>query len=111
MTKNKLARIQRSVDAIRSQIANVTCDDLEGLAERLGRTKRKGHGGSHHLYDSPLPGRRHVSIPCNPSSRVGKGLAEKILSELEPDIEAWYEWLREEARRKGKRMIGGNGHG
>jgi hypothetical protein len=48
---------------------------------------------------------------AKPSSRVGKGLAEKILGELEPDIDAWYEWLREEERRKGKRMIGGNGHG
>ena len=88
MDKQKLEKIARELEKARQQAANLKLADIERLAIRLGRVKRPGRGG-HLTYKGPLLGSRTLIIPNHPSRAIGRGLALKLLGDLEDDLGAW----------------------
>lgn len=92
MNKARLLKITADLEQARKQAANLKTADLERLALQLGRTKRPG-GSGHLVFKSPGHGGRTLTIPNHPSKAIGKGLALKIIRDLEGDVDTWEQYL------------------
>jgi hypothetical protein len=96
INKEKLIRLRAEIEAFRGSIYNVRPDDLVSLARSLGREKAKR--GKHPTYVSTLVARNPISIPGHPT--IKPRTAASILDELEADINALWDLLDEQERKK-----------
>jgi hypothetical protein len=92
MTKQKLKRLRRQLEALRARPANIRADELQRLVAALGRDREKKRRGEPMWISSLLPSSRPLSIPNHPG-RLKRYTAGSILDQLEEDLDTLEEML------------------
>ena len=93
MDKQKLSRLRKRIQALRSRLGNIRSRELRSLATALGR-KRNNRGKEPTFVSELLPQTRPITIPEHPRA-LKKGTAGSILDRLEEDIDLLEEQLSE----------------
>jgi len=102
ITRQKLEKLRRQIQAYRASIHNVRPDDLVSLAKQLGREKSKK--GKHPTYESTLmPQTNPLSIPGHPAIKAGT--ARNILDQLEADLDGLTGLLDEQERKNDAKRL------
>ena len=93
MDKQKLSRLRKRIQALRSRLGNIRSRELISLATALGR-KRNNRGKEPTFISELLPHSRPITITEHPRA-LKKGTAGSILDRLEEDIDLLEEQLPE----------------
>lgn len=93
MNRAKLEKLRKRVEELRNQ-GGIGSAELESLARALGRVPFK-RGKEPTWVNRTFTDLRPLSIPRHGSKDVNKFTANKILDELELDIEKFEEFLED----------------
>lgn len=91
MNSNKLTKLRGELAALRRKTTNAR--GYEALAAALGR--KKNDRGKHPMWMSERFDLPPLSIPHHGGKDIAKPTAKSILDQLEDDIMAWDEYLKE----------------
>src|SRR5262249_32827999 len=86
MTRRKLSRLRRRLQALRTRSGNIASSELERLAKALGRKLDK-RGKEPTFVSDLLPQSRPLSIPHHSGTTLKIGTANNILDQLEKDMD------------------------
>jgi predicted nucleic acid-binding OB-fold protein len=96
MTREKLRKIQRQIDALRRTA--VTHSDVASVANQLGRKRLKGAMARKEptFISTVFASARPISIPDHGSRNLSPIVKKNVLNDLEEDILRFQEMLRKE---------------
>jgi hypothetical protein len=105
MTRNKLAKLKQDLAAVRRTQA--TAKDVERLAKRLGRRRKKR--GKEPTWESEVFANLYpLTIPHHGGKDLASATKKNILAQLEQDVLAWEMHLDDEVEDENE---SGDSHG
>src|ERR1700727_314649 len=100
MSRRKVGRLRRELEALRAGKYSLKTSELVNFAGRVGRTRDLTRGKEPTYKNFRFPSLNPLSIPGHPT--INPFTANSILDVLESDLDRWDDWLEEEEKKKAR---------